>query len=235
MNQKIIGRLIYDPWVRGGRQPSRLFLRLFDKVNRARLTRVSEKHPFFKYKLFDEQTTAFSFSRNSLILLFARLQKTKPKSILEMGTGISTLAHAIYSKESPSPVSITSLDHDAEWLEETRNMLSKRDRLKNLIEFHHCNIIESNTHWGKGYEIPNKLNDYYDWVLIDGPPAQFGRSFTLPSIWDRLPQGANIFLDDAGRQGERKSTAEWLSAYPDLKLKAVLPLNKGLAWFQKCK
>jgi predicted O-methyltransferase YrrM len=232
---KTIERLLYDPWVRSGRKPSRVFLYLFSKVSRSRLSRVSENHLFSRYQLFEEQTSSFSFSRNSLIWLFARLQKTKPQSILEMGTGISSLAHAIYSIESPKPVSITSIDHDAGWLEVTQNMLLKRDRLRNLVDFRHCKIIESNTRWGQGYELPDELNDYYDWVLIDGPPAQFGRSFTLPSIWERLSPGANIFLDDADREGERKSTAEWLSAYPDLKLKAVLPLNKGLAWFRKCK
>lgn len=107
MNQKITGRLIYDPWVRGGRQPSRLFLHLFDKFNRARLTRESEKHPFFKYKLFDEQTPAFSFSRNSLILLFARLQKPSqnPSSRWELGLArwpapISTLRNSANGQRS---------------------------------------------------------------------------------------------------------------------------------------
>ena len=232
---KIIDRIFYDNWVRSGHAPGPIYRKIISKACRSRMARVWRSHPLEDGKIFCERSSSFSFARNSLIWLFARMQQSKPQSILELGTGISTLAHAIYSKESRKPVSITSIDHDAGWLEVTRNMLLKRDRLENLVEFHHCNIIESNTRWGQGYELPNKLNDYYDWVLIDGPPARYGRSFTLPSIWDRLPQGANIFLDDADREGERKSTAEWLSAYPDLQLKGVLPLNKGLAWFQKCK
>ena len=232
---KILGRFIYDPWVRSGRLPGRILLSCVQKVNRARLTRVDEKHLLQKHKLFEEPTTSFSFSRNSLIWLISRLQKSRPESILEMGSGLSTVAHAIYSIQSQKNVRISSIDHDQSWLEVTSGMLQKRNGFTDLLEFYHSPITKGDFgDWGRGYSWPEKLNGPFDWLLIDGPPSHVGRASTLPIAWPMLSQGANIFLDDAERPGEQAAIKKWSAFYgSSLSVKGILPLGKGLAWLTK--
>ena len=232
---KVIERLVYDPWVRTGGSPAVILTKLFKFTNRSRLTRVNSRHPFHKYNLLDEVTTSFSFSRNSLIWLFARLQKSKPSSILEMGSGLSTVAHAIYSIQSQKNVRISSIDHDQSWLEVTSGMLHNRNGFSDLVEFFHSPITEGDFgDWGKGYSWPEKLKGPFDWLLIDGPPSHVGRAATLPIAWPMLSQGANIFLDDAERPGEQDAIKKWSAFYgSSLSVKGILPLGKGLAWLTK--
>jgi predicted O-methyltransferase YrrM len=232
---KILGRFIYDPWVRSGRLPGRILLSCVQKVSRARLTRVDEKHLLQKHKLFEEPTTSFSFSRNSLIWLFARLQKSKPSSILEMGSGLSTVAHTIYSIQSQKNVRISSIDHDQSWLEVTSSMLQKRNGFIDLVEFYHSPIAKVDIgDWGGGYSWPEKLKGPFDWLLIDGPPSHVGRAATLPMAWPYLANGANIFLDDAARPAEQEAIRKWLDFYGGkLEFRGLLPLGNGLAWFIK--
>jgi len=233
---KVIERLVYDPWVRTGGSPAVILTKLFKFTNRSRLTRVNSRHPFHKYNLLDEVTTSFSLSRNSLIWLFARLQKSKPSSILEMGSGLSTVAHAIYSIQSQKNVRISSIDHDQSWLEVTSEMLQKRNSFSDLVDFYHSPITEGDFgDWGKGYTWPlEKLLGPFDWLLIDGPPRIVGRASTLPMAWPYLANGANIFLDDAARPAEQEAIRKWLDFYGvNLEFKGLLPLGNGLAWFIK--
>jgi predicted O-methyltransferase YrrM len=232
---KILGRFIYDPWVRSGKLPGKLLLFFILEVNRARLARVDEKHLLQKYKLFEEPATSFSLSRNSLIWLFARLQKSKPESILEMGSGLSTIAHAIYSSQSQKKVRISSIDHDQSWLRVTEAMLQKRFNFGELVDFYHSPIApEDLGDWGRGYSWPEKLKGPFDWLLIDGPPSQVGRIATLPMAWPFLAQGANVFLDDAERPGEQEAIKKWTTCYGvRLTVNGILPLGKGLLWLTK--
>jgi predicted O-methyltransferase YrrM len=232
---KIVERLLYDPWVRSGRNLSTFKKHLFKNINRSRINRIAEAHAFYKYKLLEEQTTPFSFSRNSLIWLFAQLKISKPQSILEMGSGLSTIAHAIYSTQSHMNVRISSIDHDQSWLEVTSGMLQKRIGFSGLVDFYYSPISSEDCgDWGRGYSWPEKLNGPFDWLLIDGPPSHFGRAATLPIAWNLLAQGANIFLDDAERPGEQVALKKWSAFYgSSLSVKGILPLGKGLAWLTK--
>jgi predicted O-methyltransferase YrrM len=235
MIYKIIERLVYDPWVRTGGSPPVILTKLFKFTNRSRLTRVNSCHPFHKHNLLDEVTTSFSLSRNSLIWLFARLQRSKPLSILEMGSGLSTVAHIIYSIQSQKNVRISSIDHDQSWLEVTSSMLQKRNGFIDLVEFYHSPIAKVDIgDWGGGYSWPEKLKGPFDWLLIDGPPSHVGRAATLPMAWPYLANGANIFLDDAARPAEQEAIRKWLDFYGGkLEFRGLLPLGNGLAWFIK--
>jgi predicted O-methyltransferase YrrM len=232
---QLVERLLYDPWVRSGRNPSTLKKHLFKNINRSRINRIAETHAFYKYKLLGEQSTPFSFSRNSLIWIYSRLQVSKPCSILEMGSGLSTIAHAIYSSKAGKKVNISSIDHDQSWLQVTSGMLQKRNGFSDLVEFYHSPIAKVDFgDWGRGYSWPEKLKGPFDWLLIDGPPSQVGRIATLPMAWPFLAQGANIFLDDAERPGEQDAIKNWSAFYgSSLLVKGILPLGKGLAWLTK--
>ena len=55
----------------------------------------------------------------------------------------------------------------------------------------------------------------------------------LPSLIEMLPRSADIFLDDAYREGESSAVSTWLKQYPErLKSLGTVPVGTGLAWLR---
>ena len=231
---KIAERLFFDNWVRSGRMPSSFFNMFLTACNRSRLTRVNSDHAYSRHKLFELPSTSFTISRNTLIWIYARLLRSRPSSILEMGSGLSTYAHSIYLHEENPNGHLTTIDHDLSWLAATQDMLNANGPVSCEVNFYHAPIGGANKIWGSGYDLPENLSGEFDWLLIDGPPSAVGRLATLPTAWSHLSCGANIFLDDAARPAEQEAIRKWLDFYGgNLEFKGLLPLGNGLAWFIK--
>ena len=123
MISRILSRLVVDPCIRRGYVPSKgIVAEWFGRLAASRIIRVKHSHPLFPLLSRGEWKTSFSFSDHSLMWLWSFLQATRPKAILEMGSGMSTLATALYAEECGAanrPV-VVSLDHDQGWLDQTR-------------------------------------------------------------------------------------------------------------------
>jgi predicted O-methyltransferase YrrM len=82
-------------------------------------------------------------------------------------------------------------------------------------------------------DLPNVV----DVVLIDGPPyfIEGGREACLYLIFDRIPAGGIIFLDDARRDGEQQALKNWERAFKENIECQFLPTEKGMLLVKKVK
>ncbi len=228
------GRALYDPFVRGGKRVPPLLSVCQGLVNRSRIVRLPEGHPLVSFFSDHMPTTSYSGSRSTLIWLWAHLERTRPKRLMEMGSGLSTLMLARYLDSCGTSTCLHSVDHSPQWHQQTSEML-KKIGLDRHVRLELAPIVDapSGCEWGPGYQI-REWGGSYDFALIDGPPSSCGRLATLPSLWERLEIGADVFVDDAERDGERAAMNKWLTRHKtQLKLVEILPLGKGLAWLKK--
>ncbi|MBK5113786.1 MAG: hypothetical protein KGD59_00160 [Candidatus Heimdallarchaeota archaeon] len=146
----------------------------------------------------------FAANASLLYLLFKILHKTKPKTILELGSGQSTKLTTRYVKEHEKS-EITIIEDCEEWFEKIKSDIfsSKRSRLI-------CSPLEQ-TKIGRrkclwySTKVLTEEDTTYELILVDGP---FGtRRFSRVGIANFLPKiiDKNNFIlvfDDAARIGE---------------------------------
>lgn len=150
-------------------------------------------------------------------VLISLIHEIKPSLIVETGSGVSTIISG-YCLESIGHGTISSLDHDEKFAEETRQNLIRHE-LNSIGTIHHCPIGEVTVGeeicpW---YTLPSNLtNSPIDLLVIDGPPANLGamaRYPALPLFFENLSEHAVILMDDAAREGERKIIERWMNMY----------------------
>ncbi len=144
----------------------------------------------------------------------------KPKMVLEAGSGVSTLVTAYCLRETGGG-KIYSLEHDSNQAAVNRELLSLHG-LHDIATIVYAPLKEiplGNTTW-QWYDVASlELGSPIDFFIIDGPPAQvqrLARYPALPLFYDRLREGAIIFLDDAYRDDERKAVELWAKEFPRL-------------------
>jgi predicted O-methyltransferase YrrM len=190
-----------------------------------------------------EWKSRFSISDGSLLWLWAHLKRHRPARILEMGSGISTLAFSFYASSYKSAASerscVVSLEHDEKWVATTDKRLQEMNT-RQFVTLLHCALgpvpvggIEQSS-----YSVDcGRISELFggkgpDLVLIDGPPGDVGRLATLPSILPLLTQRTEVFLDDAYRPGEQAIIARWQNTMSAcLRYCGTFPLGNGLAYF----
>ena len=67
-------------------------------------------------------------------------------------------------------------------------------------------------------------------LIIDGPPAyleSMARYPAGPLLFNRMPAGSAVFLDDAFRSGEREIVRKWSVENPSLRVEEI-SCEKGL-------
>lgn len=136
----------------------------------------------------------------------ARNAVTTEGPILECGSGLTTLLLGVLAGRRG--IAVRSLEHSAEW----------QQRIAAVLKEHHIVNVEVLSSPLRDYghfswydpplqQLPNKFR----FVVCDGPPGMTkgGRYGLLPVVGARLPQGAVIVLDDAGRPGEVELVNRW--------------------------
>ncbi|MCK5045378.1 MAG: hypothetical protein KAS22_02285 [Candidatus Heimdallarchaeota archaeon] len=147
----------------------------------------------------------FAANASLLYLLFKILQKTKPKTILELGSGQSTKFTTRYVKESENS-QITILEDCKEWFNKTKPDLftSKRSR------YIYSPLVQTKFGKRKRLWYSTKLlaeeDKTYDLILVDGPfgtmrYSRIGIANYIPKIIDE--KNFIIVFDDAARIGEQ--------------------------------
>lgn len=167
-------------------------------------------------------------------LLFV-LEELKPRVILELGSGTSTIivARALQTLGCPPEMHI-AVDHDVRYLRRTIQ-LARMNGVEQFVRFEHCPLGPV-----PGYALPwySRVPEtigraQIDLVIVDGPPAyepgkERSREPALPVIRDFLSERAVVILDDANREAEGKILDRWLQDYPEFSLTRVRE-GKGVA------
>jgi predicted O-methyltransferase YrrM len=168
---------------------------------------------------------SWAASPDVLLTLVSISKKIKPKVVVDLGSGISTL---VLAKTSPN-AKIFSIDHLAEFAGKT-NLLLEEHQIANVD----LRVAPLSPHpsGGDWYSVSAFADiDQIDLLFIDGPPGSKddkARHPVLAQCLSKLSPGAVIVIDDAGRAGERELAEMFASALPGYELE-FLNHEKGTA------
>ncbi len=241
--RRAVARCIIDRCVPRGIVPRHgPAARFFRWATTNRDVNLGVRHPLHRLVALPGWDTTFALSRGSLAWLWNHLHAARPRRILEMGSGRSTAMLALFARQQAAQgraaPTVVSIDHDPEWLDRTAGLLAEF----NAREFVRLVLLPLGRGPGGrrgGYRVDlPELRELLgggaaDFLLIDGPPGSCGRAETLPSVLPLLAEGADVFLDDAFREQERRALEDWAEECGGrLRTRGILPLGPGLAWLK---
>jgi predicted O-methyltransferase YrrM len=164
--------------------------------------------------------SAWSLTREALALVETEIRRRRPRRVVELGCGVSTLALGRVMREQGGE--LHSLEHDVEWARSVE-MLVAEDGSAPSVQVEVAALEPNPAAFGAGgwyaSRVVERLPDGIGLLLIDGPPGnepgrELSRYPALPALAPRLARGALIVLDDAARPGEREIVRRWESEYP---------------------
>lgn len=157
--------------------------------------------------------TDWSITRECAIALYREVVRLKSRSIIDFGSGVSTLVFALHAKQTGAKV--VSLEADKKWLDITAASLRQLGLAEYVTLIHaplkdatRYKIARATYHFDFGVGAP------YDFVFIDGPPERVGRHGTLPSIAAHLDTEWHAWVHDGARPGERQCVSLWSKHLP---------------------
>lgn len=154
-------------------------------------------------------------SPDLLIKVMAILSEKRPKQVLELGSGVSTLIISKWSPESK----VVSIDHSEEFANQTANLL--RIHGIDSVDLRVAPLVPhgSGSFW---YSI-DRFADVWevDLLIIDGPPGNGCNATRLPAfaeLYNRLADGATVVIDDTNRPEEAQLADAFVAACPNAKI-----------------
>jgi predicted O-methyltransferase YrrM len=157
----------------------------------------------------------WAMNATGLLQLVSLLNAKRPKVVLELGSGTSTvwIAYAIERIGGR----LVSVDHDHGYAERTRWLLGTHG-LAGVAEVRDAPLCTL-TLDGDGYQWYDvaAIEDVadIDLLLVDGPPGAVGHDARYPALRvleRRLSPVATVVLDDADRPDEQHAIERWLEA-----------------------
>jgi len=171
-------------------------------------------------------------------ILISLIRERKPRLVLEMGSGVSTLVTA-YCLQEIGAGAVVSLDHD-----ELFAAISAADIVKHQLQgtatiiyapIKEVAIGDKKWLW---YDMKRLQNlEPIDMLIIDGPPGsiqRLARYPALPILFHLLSDDAIVILDDAFRKDEREIVKLWLKELGGFSLEEI-ETEKGAAILRRQK
>lgn len=176
-------------------------------------------------------TRGWAASPDFLLILARHVLKERPETIVECGSGVSTLVLA-RCLEINGAGHLWSLDHSESYAKQTRDelgMLGLRERASVL----HATIGKREIDgrewpWYSTGELAIKS---VDMLVVDGPPETTGHLARYPAgpiFFPLLSPGGAVFLDDADREDEREIVRKWTRDFPAIESRMLI-CEKGCA------
>lgn len=159
---------------------------------------------------------------STLLRLVRLVELAQPSLVVECGSGSSTVWLAYALRRLGGPRRVVSLEHDAEFAEQTRRTVAEHG-LSDFVDVRTAPLGEVDLSgetmtWYDTAAIAD-LHDI-DLLLVDGPPKATGplaRYPAIPLLGERLSADAHVLMDDAHRPSERESVDRWLAELPGLR------------------
>ena len=168
--------------------------------------------------------------------LVVELLAGQPASVVELGSGVSTLLCA-YASRLRGDGHVYSLEHDEKYHDRTRHYLEERG-LTSFVELFHAPLISGDLAAGpwQRYDLDSvNLPSDMDFLLIDGPPRSvqpLSRYPALPMLASRLSETAVVLLDDAAREDEQETIRLWRDEFPHF-VEEELISGKGAVFLRR--
>lgn len=155
--------------------------------------------------------------------LIQHLLEKRPKCIVELGSGSSTILIArTLNLLGVNDVIHIAVDHEEKYLGLTRD-IAVLNGVADQVHFLHCPLERHERleqQWYAG--LAEKLNDLkIDLLIIDGPPGWLQPMSRLPAMSTLMPimnKSCTIVVDDANRPDEQAIAKQWNSRHPEFAL-----------------
>jgi len=157
--------------------------------------------------------STWSITKGCAEALYADVARHRSRSIVDFGSGVSTLVFALHAKRTGAKV--VSLEADEKWLRVTDKAL-RAAGLREHVTLLHAPLKDATRHRisRRTYQFEFAVGAPYDFVFIDGPPESVGRHGTLPSVALHMAPEWHGWLHDGARPGERECVALWTKYLP---------------------
>lgn len=154
---------------------------------------------------------------DTLLFLSDYIRRVRPKRILEIGSGASTIWTGTFAQQIGA--SLVSLEHDSSYADRTRSLVAKY-ALDDTVSLYHAplkptQVNEELFDWYDS-DVVASLGGNFDLVIVDGPPESTGemaRYPALPIVERLLSESCLIVLDDTHRESEKNILSDWVARY----------------------
>ena len=179
----------------------------------------------------------WAMSASTLIWMLDRLQNPSVRTILECGSGSSTIWFATALAARGGEGRVVALETSAAYAESTRAELA-RHGLEDRAEVLHAPLVDTavpgrdNQPWFDISVLPDLPP--VDLLFVDGPVGGVARQVRYPAfplLADRLAPGATVVLDDTGRPAEAAIVQTWKKeVHSGRRLRQVRRLDRATAF-----
>ena len=160
-----------------------------------------------------------------LTLVADHIEKHRPETVVELGAGASSMVVARQLQINGTG-RLVSCDQHAGFVEATREWLRDNGLDADLRA---PPFKPSPNGWPGVWYDHGALPARIDLLLVDGPPWSIHPYVrgAADSLFDRIPVGGTVMLDDAARPGERVIARKWRKRWPDFDFRLIHPGTKG--------
>lgn len=183
----------------------------------------------FERGLFGVELGTWAIDENTIDFLWSRLCEIRPETVLEFGSGSSTIVFSEWMKENNPDGLVVSIDQN-EWAAKQTLETLRRFGLENLAK-----ILVFGQDANERFIIDHESikvafgHRKVDVLFSDGPAGREGcRDNTLPDSFPLLADSAHWFLHDALRDPELDILRSW-SNNPGVEVNGIVPFGNGLA------
>lgn len=176
-------------------------------------------------------TRGYAAAPDALVQLVRIIDERAPDSVLELGSGVSTIVLARRLQQAGRG-RLVALEHLPEHAARTRAELATHGlaEVASVLDAPLEDVDIGTVRWS-WYRLGPDVPPSIDALFVDGPPAGTGtlaRYPALPRLSERLTPGAVVFVDDGDRPDEREMVRRWQAEQAGLEAR-YLALAKG-AW-----
>lgn len=165
-------------------------------------------------------TTHWSASPDFLKIIVEHCLASKPATILECSSGLTTvmLARCCHINNAGT---VFSLEHDSQYVAQTQDNI-KRHELENYTTIINAPLesYKLNSTEYQWYSLANIPDKKINMLVIDGPPGYIQKHSRYPALsllFNKLADDCIIFLDDAARDDEKELIEIWKKEHPSIK------------------
>jgi predicted O-methyltransferase YrrM len=177
----------------------------------------------------------WAISPSTLVWMLDRLSDSSVRTILELGSGSSTIWFATALAKRGGEGRVVALESSADYADSTRTELAKHGLQAQVL---HAPLVDTavpgreNQPWFDISVLPDLPP--VDVLFVDGPVGATAREARYPAyplLADRLALGATVFLDDTGRPAEAAIAKAWKQeSFGGRRLREVRRLDRATAF-----
>ncbi|MEB3414507.1 class I SAM-dependent methyltransferase [Alteriqipengyuania sp. WL0013] len=144
------------------------------------------------------------------------IEQAKPAQVVELGCGATSLIIGKALERYTDGGRVDSYDQHGEFCAATGEWLAANGLDPHI---HHAPLAPASGRWASHWYDMGAVPDRIDMLVIDGPVWTFNPFIrgSAERLFERIPVGGVILLDDGARPGERMVANRWRKAWPDFR------------------